>query len=122
MEDFINLKRIYYKSLEKVFCPYVESDVLLTSSGFKHLIWKSNQVPRRSEDIMERMEALDKLATILSKSGTLQEFEQSDDRVFYCFIAIVEKKKYKVVITKYNINKYKFVSIIPKWKTGKRDN
>ncbi len=121
MEDFINSKRVYYKSLEKVFCPYVDSDVLLTSSGFKHLIWKSNQVPRKTKDIEDRMEALDKLVTILSKSGTLQEFEQSEDRKFYCFIAIVDNKKYKVVITKYNVNRYKFVSIIPKWKTGKRD-
>ena len=121
MEDFINLKRVYYKSLEKVFCPYVDSDVLLTSSGFKHLIWKSNQITRRKKDIEDRMEALGKLVTILSKSGTLQEFEQSEDRDFYCFIAIVDKKKYKVVITKYNVNRYKFVSIIPKWKTGKRD-
>ncbi len=41
---------------------------------------------------------------------------------FVHFIAIIDGNKYKVVIVKYNIDRYKFVSVIPKWKTGKRDD
>ena len=122
MNDFITKQKQKYKELEKVFCPYINTEVLFTSSGFKHLIWKSNQTVRTIEVIQERMEALNVVVKIISKSGTLQEYEKLDNREFYCFISIIEGKKYKVVIAKYNTNKYKFISVIPKWKTGKRDS
>ena len=120
-KEYINLARVEYKEKRKVFCPYIGAEVESTSSGFKHLLWKSNQVPRSSIVVKERLESLKYASEILLKSGTLQEYEKVKDREFYCFIAIYDENKYKVVVAKYNKDKYKFVSIIPKWKTGKRD-
>jgi hypothetical protein len=57
---------------------------------------------------------------IISKSGTLQEYENVGQE-FLCFVAIVNGKKYKVVITKGGDGKYKFVSVIPNWKKSRRD-
>ena len=122
MQDYIKEARTNYKNLGKVFCPYLESEINFTSSGFKHLLWKSNQKPRTESVIRERVDSLSFVSEILAKSGILQEYEKKEDRDFYCFIAIHLNKKYKVVIAKYNNDKFKFVSVMPKWKTGKRDN
>jgi hypothetical protein len=71
--------------------------------------------------INDRFAALDFVKDILSKSGTLQEYE-NDHHEYWAFIAIIGGNKYKVVVTKTGSGEYKFVSVIPKWKTGKRDN
>ncbi len=90
-------------------------------SGFKHLIWKKNTGKRKHYDTIERFRSLTHINSILSKSGTLQEYEKRDLE-YFGFIAIIENKKYKVIVGKDINNTYKFISIIPAWKTGKRDN
>ena len=122
MEKIIQEAKDEYKKYLSIFCPYISQEISFTSSGFKHMLWKSNGTPRSSGIIKERLAALKFVKDILSKSGTLQEYEKLGNRDFFAFIAIVEDKKYKVVVTKYNTDKYKFVSVIPKWKTGIRDD
>jgi hypothetical protein len=120
LKSFIEPLREKYKKLEPVVCPYVNDLVHFNSSGFNHLIWKSEMGMRSGSVIRDRFLALDVVSEILSKSGTLQEYE-NENKEFLCFIAIIDGNKYKVVITKTGDGKYKFVSVIPKWKTGKRD-
>lgn len=123
MNSFIEPLREQYKKLIPVFCPYINQSVVFTSSGFKHLIWKGEHGMRLKSVIYDRFEALTYVAEIISKSGTLQEYEKIDlHKEYLCFIAIINQNKYKVVITKTSDNNYKFVSVIPKWKTGKRDD
>jgi len=120
MRNFIKSFYEKYKQFEPVLCPYVNEKVHFTKTGFKHLLWKSG-APRSSYVIRERLEIVHIAPEILSKSGTLQEYED-EGKEFLCFIAIVQEKKYKVVITKSGEGVYRFVSIIPNIKTGKRDN
>lgn len=109
-----------YKQFGSVFCPYLNDIVYFTKSGFDHLLWKSG-VPRSKQVIDARLNVLHIAPEIISKSGTLQEYENSD-KEFLCFIAIIHKKKYKVVVTKSSTGIYRFVSIIPNIKTSSRDN
>ena len=120
MKNIIELLREKYKKLEPVFCPYINQEVFFTSKGFNHLIWKSGMGLRSKSVIRERFHALDVVYEIIQNSGTLQEYED-EGKEFLCFIAIINDKKYKVVITKSGDGAYKFMSVIPKWKTGKRD-
>ncbi len=120
LTKFIDKKKKVYKDFKKVFCPFINGDVEFTSSGFNHLIWKTGMDMRSSEVIIERLSALEDAVHIISKSATLQEYE-NNGKEFLCFIAIINTRKYKVIITKTGDNRYKFVSVIPKWKTGKRD-
>lgn len=120
MRNFIKLFYKKYKNFEPVLCPYINDKVYFTKSGFKHLLWKSG-VPRSSYVIRERLKIVHIAPEILSKSGTLQEYED-EGKEFLCFIAIVQEKKYKVVITKSGEGIYRFVSIIPNIRTGKRDD
>jgi hypothetical protein len=119
LKNLINTYKVKYKALPKTFCPYLKQEVEFTMSGFRHLIWKKGSIFRERSDINERFKALDYLPEIISKSGTLQEYEKLDDE-YFCFIAIIHDIKYKVIILKTHDNRYKFVSIFPRWKTGKR--
>ncbi len=120
MHGFIEPLREKYKKLESVFCPYLEQEVSFRSRGFKHLIWKLEKGMRSKKIIKQRFEALDFVSEIIQKSGTLQEYENTE-KEFFCFIAIVQERKYKVVVMKLGDGSYTFLSIIPGWITGKRD-
>ena len=71
--------------------------------------------------IIDRCNSLGMSIEIIAKTHTLQEYEKIETGEYLCFIAIIKDKKYKVVILKKNAGGYKFISVIPKWKTGKRD-
>lgn len=58
---------------------------------------------------------------ILSKSGTIQEYENKGAE-FLCFVAIIKNKKYKVVVMKSESGSYRFLSVIPNIRIGIRDN
>ena len=121
MKNIINKAKLEYKEIKSVYCPYLNTNIDFTSAGFKHLIWKSEMGMRPVSVIMERLESLKHVKLILEKSGTLQEIEELEDKVFYAFIAIVEKRKYKVVVSTTKDGRIIFNSVIPKWVTGKRD-
>jgi hypothetical protein len=110
-----------YKSWGKCFCPYLDTDIFFVSNGFSHLIWKKGRVKREESVIKQRMNSLKHVRNILQKSGTLQEYEDTGHQEYFCFIAIVDKIKYKIVVLKTKMGKYNFVSIIPKWVTSSRD-
>ena len=121
-ENYIEEYKKYYKNIIKIFCPYFKEDVYFTSKGFNHLIYKGDRKRRTEKEIKIRLESLKYIKEIISNSGTLQEKDFKDEKdFFYAFIAIIEDKKYKVVVSSNLENKYIFRSIIPRWKTSKRD-
>jgi hypothetical protein len=121
-QEYIEQARTEYKKLIKVFCPYLKSEVNCSSKGFNHLIYKSDRTRRSESEIKIRLESLLYLSEIISNSGTLQEIDNLDnEQIFYAFIAIIDSRKYKVVISNSKNGEYIFRSIIPKCRTGKRD-
>ncbi len=121
-EKYIEEALVKYKNIKKVFCPYFKKEVECSSRGFYHLIFERNRFRRQEDQIFLRMEAINYLKTILENSGTVQEIEQFENgQIFFAFIAIIEKKKYKVVVSTTVDDRLTFRSIIPSWKTGKRD-
>ncbi len=121
MDHIIEKYRIIYKTFGKSFCPYLNMEVEFTMAGFKHLIWKTDQSMRTFTEIEQRLNSLLVVKEIIEKSGTLQEVEILENKIFYAFIAIVDEKKYKVVVSTANVGRVIFNSVIPKWVTGKRD-
>lgn len=119
MNSFIDPLREKYKKLRPVFCPYSQQGVLFTTKGFKHLIFKDYGM-RPHREIRERFALLDIASEILFSSGTVQEYENNGIE-FFGFIAIIKQKKYKIVVLRSKDGSYKFYSVIPYWRTGKRD-
>ena len=117
MKEFIKQIRDEYGKIGKVFCPYLGSDVKMTKKGFDHLIYTKKSGKRRHTEIRTRLVSIKHIPDILSKSGTLQEYRNIRND-YFGFIAILDSKKYKVIVLRGDDGVYKFVSIIPKWKTS----
>ncbi len=123
-EEYIKKGKKFYDELGKVFCPYLKKNVEFTSNGFNHLVYKGDRTRRSEIEISMRIKSLYVVKEILESSGTTQEIEQLENKQrFYGFIAVIENKKYKVVVgTDLTGNRIIFRSVIPSWKTNKRDS
>lgn len=119
MKELIIEAKKEYKKIDKIFCPYLNDYVYFTMKGFKHLL--VNKTGKRNNDtIYIRLNSIKNISEIISKSGTLQEYENIY-REYFSLIAILKSNKYKVVLFKDTDNKYKFFSIIPNYITNIRD-
>lgn len=119
IQKIIEKAKSEYKTIGKVFCPYLGQEVWFTMKGFKHLI-SSNGRQRADNIIKDRLDAIKYIPEIIYKSGTLQEYENTY-REYFSLIAILKSNKYKVILFKDIDNKYKFFSIIPNYITNFRD-
>ena len=120
MKEFVAKAKNEYESIGKVFCPYFNDYVFFTNRGFKHLIWKRELGKRPSGDIYRRLQSIKYAAETISKSGTLQEYTE-DKGVYFAFVSITNSNKYKVIVLKDAKDRYKFLSVIPNYKTNVRD-
>lgn len=119
IQKIIENAKTEYKNIGKVFCPYLNQEVWFTMKGFRHLI-SNNRKQRHDDVILDRLSAIKYIPDIVSKSGTLQEYENINTE-YFGFIAIIDSKKYKVILLKNEAGRYMFISVIPKYKTGIRD-
>lgn len=121
-----------YKLIKSVFCPYFEEEVNFNSKGLNHIKFTGQGKARTSEDQKVRIKHISYAPLILSKSHTLQgvmtmkrservrkegQTKNVDLGVFYYeFIAVVDKKRFKVIVKQVGVGNKFFWSIIPYWK------
>lgn len=120
MKNFITKAKKEYMEIDKVFCPYFKDYVYFTQKGFKHLIWKRELGKRPSGDIVRRLKSIKYAIETVCRSGTLQEYTE-DKGQYFAFVSITNSNKYKIIILKDKMSQYKFLSVIPNYKTNIRD-
>lgn len=120
MKEFITKAKNEYMEIGKVFCPYFDDYVYFTQRGFRHLIWKRYLGKRTVGDIVRRLKSIKYATEIIYKSGTLQEYTE-DRGQYFAFISITNSNKYKIIILKDSKDQYKFLSVIPNFKTNVRN-
>lgn len=115
--------QLYYKSIEYVFSPFLNEKVHFNSEGFNHLIYKNRREERDRSSQLLRFKLLFLAQHLVNLSTTHQEFEQVFDAdkstLFWGIIAIIEKRKIKVILKKVGNGQINFWSVIPAWKTSK---
>ena len=125
-----------YKEIGKVHCPYLKTEVVFNSNGFRHLIYKNQYVKRDEKTQLFRFRLLSKAPKLLGLTTTIQEKDsytstmevkeygkkvRRKKKVQYLgFIAIVDEWKVKVIVKKIGGGKHFFWSIIPNWITNKK--
>lgn len=126
----------FYSTIKSVRCPYFgDQDVFFTSEGFNHILYKNPRVARAKADQIMRFRSLETAKKLINISSTCQEKEITNEVVirkfkkrkekitkavqYWGFIAILDKKKIKVIIKKTGEGKIIFWSIIPYWRTTK---
>ena len=125
-----------YKSINKIFCPYLNGDVSFTSDGFRHIIYRSNKKKRHPNTQMLRFNLLNKAVRMIQNTHILQEYESREIEMivenhnikvskiikteYYGFIGILDGWKIKVIVMKKGNGNPVFWSVIPNWVTSKK--
>jgi hypothetical protein len=126
---------ILYKEKKEIHNPYFREKIVLNSKGFRHLQFKNENRVRSPEEQIKRFRLLRHVFFIIRNSKTLQEYfsenlfilvenNQKKEKIlkkvsFWGFIAIIEKRKMKVIVRQVGNGKKHFWSVIPNWKTRK---
>lgn len=122
-----------YKKIGKIKCPYFNSDVHFDTKGFRHLLFKSWNKTRTRTEQYTRLRLLPLASEIISKSHTLQEYDERKLFVrqkinsrwekklkivrYYIFVAIIKKKvRIKIIIKEIEGGTKFFYSLYPSWK------
>ena len=115
-----------YKRIKKVYCPCLKTKVSFNSKGFWHIIYRSRNKKRDVKSQILRFKLLDKAAQLVKLSHTLQEYQEvrrgrKKNIRYYAFIGILDEWKIKVIVKQVGNARPLFWSVIPNWRTGKRD-
>ena len=134
-EEFLRVKEtaeIFYKTVPEVYCPYFKEKINLNAKGLDHIKFKSWQKARTRADQFMRLKSLRLIPEILTNSKTLQgvchtnilEKKKINSRwenrlcevSYYEFIAVIEKKRIKIIVKQIEGGEKHFWTIIPYWK------
>jgi hypothetical protein len=136
MEQFNKTKQAaeaWYRQIEKVYCPFLKRNIHFNAKGLDHIKFKAWNKTRLISDQYLRFKFLRLAPAIFEKSGTLQEYNDTNnfERVkygkrwqklmvpvkYYGFIAILDYKiRVKVIVKEVQGGHPYFWSIIPFWK------
>ena len=130
--------RRYYKSINKIKCPYLKDEVHFNVKGFQHLLSKSWGRGRAKIEQYTRLRLFPLAVKIISKSHTLQEYDKREILIrqninskwqnrkkvarYYVFIAIIKNVRLKVIIKEIEGGVKFFYSLYPSWKVIKDHN
>ncbi|MEI6462301.1 MAG: hypothetical protein WCO33_01370 [bacterium] len=137
IEKTKNYYYIKYSNVEKIFCPYLETDVVFNSNGFRHIIYSSDNKKRPVNSSLMRFKLLESAVNLLETTTTVQEFFEHEIEIkskthnkpsivkknitYWGFIGIINHKwKVKAVVKKVGNGKPFFWSVIPNWVTSKK--
>ncbi len=126
----------YYKTLTTVWCPYLQENVHFNVEGFEHLLFKAWNKNRSQAEQYTRLRLLRLVPEIISKSHTLQEYDERsllvrqkinsrwEQRIktvrYYIFIAIIKTARLKIVVKEIEGGNKFFYSLYPSWRVEKR--
>lgn len=109
-----------YGKIHEVYCPYLEENVAFPLNALHHIMYKKGRRKRQVKEQISRYKVLEIVPEVILRSGTVQEYEERvGDQLtkFWGFIAIIGKKKIKVIVRKVGNGKPHFYSVFPKWVT-----
>lgn len=134
-EEFNTILRkaqAFYPTIGRVQCPYFRAEVQFTSQGLEHLRRKSWNRGRSRHDQFMRLKHLSMAPTILRLSSTVQGVCHGHERIrrhrhgrweeafspatYYEFIAVLEKRRFKVIVKQSPGQALVFWSLIPFWR------
>jgi hypothetical protein len=122
----------FYRGLGRVRCPYFQADVQFNAQGFEHLRHKSWNRGRERRDQFMRLKHLARAPQILQLSRTVQGIHETNEwerqhkhgrwekRLvpvkYYEFVAVLEQRRFKVIIKQLPDGARIFWSLIPFWR------
>lgn len=126
---------IAYAQLGQIRCPYFRDSVHFNTDGLQHLRFKGWNRTRSRHDQFMRLKHLTKAHEILRVSQTVQGVQQTKEWErrhrygrwekllievsYYEFVAVLEGRRFKVIVKQLPDGKRIFWSLIPFWRQTK---
>jgi len=129
----------FYPAIGQVACPYFRAPIHFNALGLEHLRRKSWNRGRSRSDQFMRLKHLKMAPAILRLSNTVQGIHHGQERIrqhrhgrweeifspatFYEFVAVIETRRFKVIVKQSAGKELIFWSLIPYWRqteTGTR--
>lgn len=123
-----------YKTIGPVYCPYFQGEVNFNAAGLEHLKFKKWNRARDRRDQFMRLRLIQLAPQIIRNSKTLQGIWETklpvrrkrhgvwesvfSDVTYYEFIAVIERKRLKVIVKHLAGGERFFWTLIPYWKTN----
>lgn len=134
-DEVVTRGEALYKTLEKVRCPFFESDIHFNAKGIEHLKFKRQRQARPRQDQYMRFKLLYLVPEVLRLSRTVQgvwETKQFERRrihsrtentlvlvKYYEFIAVLKGVRIKIIVKQVDGGELFFWSVIPFWGISK---
>jgi len=122
----------FYSALDRIRCPYLQNNVHFNTDGFRHLLFKSWNRGRDRRDQFMRLKFLSRAPEILRVTRTVQGIQTTNEWerrrrhghwekllvpvTYYEFIAVIEKRRFKVIVKQLPAGQHIFWSLIPFWR------
>jgi len=127
--------RPYYGKIGSVFSPALNTNIHFNSEGFNHIIYRNKREERDKSSQILRFKLLPLVFELVQLSTTHQEYEEIMQEIvaekygkctkenklviYWGVIAIIKRRKIKVVLRKIGNGQVMFWSVIPAWNTSK---
>lgn len=125
-----------YSSIGQIQCPYFQDRVHFNTDGFRHLLFKRWNRGRDRRDQFIRLKHLARAAEILRLSRTVQGIQETNawerrrrhgrwekDLIaitYYEFVAVLNSRRFKVIVKQLPGGQRIFWSLIPFWRQGEQ--
>jgi len=73
-KDFINEKRVFYKTISRCYCPALKKEIIFNAQGFRHLRYDGLGHARNIAEQISRMKLLDLLVPAIKNAQTIFEY------------------------------------------------
>ena len=135
-QQVLHRAKEWYPSIVQVGCPYFRANVHFNSEGLEHLRRKAWNRGRSRNDQFMRLKHLRLAPIILQLSSTVQGIFHGHQRIrrhrhgrweevflpatFYEFVAVIENRRFKVIVKQPQGGEFVFWSLIPFWKQNQQ--
>lgn len=123
--------RLYYDSVNEVYCPALEARVIFNAEGFHHLRYNCSLSERSKPEQRNKLAYIPQAVEIIKKTTTVQEVREFLEPVglkdknglrktahvtYFGFWAMLEKNiRIKVIVRRIDGGQYFFRSLMPFW-------
>jgi hypothetical protein len=126
-----------YAHLGRIRCPYFQANIHFNTEGFRHLLFKMSwNRGRARHDQFMRLKHLSRAPEILRLSRTVQGMQETHERerrhrhgrwekllvpvAYYEFVAVLDRRRFKVIIKQLHGGERIFWSLIPFWRQNEQ--
>lgn len=110
-KQFLEEKRLFYKTISKVFCPVLNDWVIFNAKGFYHLRYDGAGKQRLIKEQYRRMNLLKYASQVISSGRNFIETREKNRVIYFKIQEHVHNRKVSVIIRKKSTAPYIFYSI-----------